>query len=131
MQQSGDRESITIRFDTESEKNQVLILMEALEIFAVKNAEYNDAWSKYGSYGAAFFMLDRAERVWQSVTTNTKFKTEDALDLINLCAFAIRSQNKGNIGGQRWPQMNEGPDYGYIHAKAEPKNHPSSIPVHE
>ena len=73
----------------------------------------------------------RAERVWQSVTTNTKFKTEDALDLINLCAFAIRSQNKGNIGGQRWPQMNEGPDYGYIHAKAEPKNHPSSIPVHE
>jgi hypothetical protein len=76
-------------------------MLEALAIFAERNARYNDGWRKYGAYGGAFFVKDRAERIWESMKSGN-FNIEDALDLINLSAFTIRSEREGNHGGEYW-----------------------------
>lgn len=104
---SEDKREIRITCETDTEAMQVTTVLQALDIFSAKNATYNDAWSKYGSYGAAFFIMDRAERIWQMMTEQHQMNPEDCLDLINLCCFCIRSQMVGNIGGQRWPKLNE------------------------
>jgi hypothetical protein len=101
-------ESVTITFDTESEKQQVLTVLNALEIFSRKNADYDDGWKCYGSYGAAFFIKDRANRIWRSMKGTLQINSEDALDLINLACFVIRSQTESNIGGEFWPEADDG-----------------------
>lgn len=99
---SPESNRVTITFETESERIQVMTVLEALQIFSVKNQEYNDGWKCYGAYGATFFIKDRANRIWRSMKKYQQFKREDALDLINICCFAIRSQMEGNLGGEYW-----------------------------
>lgn len=104
MSFSPEQHQVTIKFSTESEKIQVMTILEALQIFSTKNAEYDDGWKCYGTYGATFFIKDRANRIWRAVKSYQAFKREDALDLINLCCFAIRSQTSGNFGGEYWEE---------------------------
>lgn len=93
---------VKIIFSTESERQQILVVLEALAIFSNKNQQYQDGWQAYGSYGAAFFVKDRANRLWKSMKYRSRIKYEDALDLINLSCFLIRSQRAGNTGGEYW-----------------------------
>ena|SRR3982751_5077550 len=95
---------VVIKFESETERDQIMVVMEALAIFGVKNEQYHDGWRAYGLYGAGFFVKDRANRIWRKVKRDKQFNIEDALDLINLCAFAIRSQREGNVGGEYWEQ---------------------------
>lgn len=101
---ASDEEGMEIRItcDTESEAAQVAIVLQALDIFSKKNATYNDGWKAYGKYGACFFIKDRANRVWRMLKKSGEFNEEDALDLINICCFAIRSQREYNFGGEFW-----------------------------
>jgi len=95
---------IKITCDTESEAIQVATVLKALDIFSTKNAKYKDGWTAYGSYGAAFFIKDRANRIWRMIKEHGEINEEDALDLINLCCFVIRSQQGNNFGGEFWDE---------------------------
>ena len=53
--------------------------------------------------GAAFFVKDRSNRIWDALQANGKFMEEDAVDIINYAAFALISQDEGNLGGEFWP----------------------------
>jgi hypothetical protein len=104
MTQIGDTDAaeIRIKFDTKSDRDQALTVCQALGIFSEKNAKYNDGWRVYGTYGAAFFVKDRANRIWRMIKEHGTINEEDALDLINLCCFVIRSQRENNFGGEFW-----------------------------
>lgn len=97
-----DKKSFTIEYDNETEAEQILVIIKALYIFSKKNKKYSDGWKCYGSYGAAFFIKDRANRIWRMMKAEQKLNPEDALDLVNLAVFAIRSQDENNVGGEYW-----------------------------
>lgn len=102
--EDGDNQ-IHISFDTDSERDQILVIMDALAIFSAKNDKYDDGWRAYGEYGAAFFLKDRSNRIWRMMKAKGYFNHEDALDLINLACFAIRSQRENNYGGEFWDRL--------------------------
>jgi hypothetical protein len=110
MSISDEKQAVTITFDSPTERLQIVTVLKALEIFSKKNADYDDGWKVYGSYGACFFIKDRANRIWRSMKKKHKFNPEDALDLINLACFAIRSQELESVGGEYWPEFDEEPE---------------------
>jgi hypothetical protein len=117
----------TITFDTESERDQIMTVLDALGIFSQRNAKYDDGWRAYGKYGACFFMKDRANRVWKMLKKSGVFNEEDALDLINLCCFAIRSQRENNFGGEFWEPSDVLPNLDNDHDIEQAEQHVCAV----
>jgi hypothetical protein len=74
-----------------------------MAIFENRLSLYGDGWRRYGALGAAFFLKDRANRIWLALRDRKTMNVEDAQDLINTACFAIRSQMENNYGGEFWP----------------------------
>jgi hypothetical protein len=100
--------------ETDAEKDQLEVLLEALRIYAERNEHYKDNWTRMGWRGMLVRVQERAERLWDSLWDHqTELtdsflpardgKLDDALDLINFAAFTIRGVRAGNRDGEwRW-----------------------------
>lgn len=108
---SGDPEDYqakyTIFMHSDEEVEQMETMLEAYKIFLSRKVVYGEGgWKTYGAMGAAFFLKDRANRVWRSMRDRHVINEDDALDLINIATFAVRSDREGNVGGEFWPDDN-------------------------
>jgi hypothetical protein len=78
-----------------------LVQKEGLELFKKKNADYNDAFAKYGAIGILVRMGDKISRV-QSITTkqitliNSESLRDTLIDLHNYSAMAIMLLDEDN-----------------------------------
>jgi hypothetical protein len=66
-------------YDSDSDKAQAVILLEALTIYAERNERYKDNWRRMGWRGALIRLRERVERA-----------LDDVIDLINFAAFLVR-----------------------------------------
>lgn len=104
--------TITLLFETESERTQAEVLVGALSIYAQRNEEYRDNWVRMGWRGMLVRVRERAERLWDSLfwadlpeTDYSKWsarKLDDAYDAINFLAFLIRAVQTANRDGEWW-----------------------------
>lgn len=99
----GPKPVYTIHCDNEQQAEHLMFMLDAFKIYVERSGPYQQSWESYGFNGAAFFLKDRANRVWRSCQNTRNFKREDALDAINSAVFAIRSQMRENFGGEFWP----------------------------
>lgn len=103
--------TITLLFETQAERDQAEVLVEALGIYAGKNPKYNDNWIRMGYRGCLVRIRERAERLWdqfwdgptQICPDQEKVDVDDALDLINFAGFFVRGiRSEATRDGQWW-----------------------------
>jgi len=95
---------VKLLFESEAERAHFDILLRALQVHDERSSSRGTAgWRRYGYKGAAFFLKDRANRIWDTVQIHRTLYTDDAIDIINYAVFAIRSKHEDNYGGEFWP----------------------------
>jgi len=72
---------------------QFLVLMEALELFRVRDPHHKSLWKEYGASDTAFHCKSKALRLNVAPPEHL----DDALDLINYAAFTIRNVREGRL----------------------------------
>lgn len=79
---------------SDTNRKQLAVMLEALEIFDERNVKYGDAWKEGGWEDSALHLRSKAVRVYSS-TKGTLLKPfdylDDALDAINYAAFYVRN----------------------------------------
>lgn len=103
----------TVVVTTDSERQQADILLEALAVYAERNARYNDNWKRQGWRGSLFKLRLKVERIWDVWwamplvhergglgTTRPDADVDDVLDVINNAVFAVRCIRDGNRDGE-------------------------------
>lgn len=88
---------------------QAVTLVEALKVYAERNVIYRDNWKRMGLRGQLIRIRERAERLWDGCWEGGPLpgtaRSDDALDLINFAAFAIRAlRGETTHGGEWWPE---------------------------
>lgn len=95
-------------------RDQFLVLIEALEVYAERNLKYKDNWRRMGWRGMLIRVRERAERLWddlwdaepmlesEAAPPYQPHDVDDAIDLINLAAFLIRGVREGDRDGSWW-----------------------------
>jgi hypothetical protein len=90
-----------------SQARHAAILREAADVFAMKNASYQDSWRDQGWRGNVSRVLEKAKRIrsllWrQSVLLNgsKEHPRETLLDIVNTCVFAIINMDDGVEWGE-------------------------------
>jgi hypothetical protein len=108
--------TVTLLFETEAERAQASVLIEALEVYAERNKKYNDNWRRMGWRGQLIRVRERAERLWDYLwdgaprdasdiaLPHAPYDVDDALDLINFAGFLVRAVRDGNRDGTWWSQ---------------------------
>src|SRR5262245_17659558 len=89
--------------------SQAEVLLEALHVYAKRNAQYHDNWKRRGRRGRVVRIRERAERLWdqgdwsRETAPGPEPATDDAIDLINFAAFLVRA-NRGEAtrDGEWW-----------------------------
>jgi hypothetical protein len=97
-------DSVTIDVDDPQDRVYIGILFDAISIYAERKAKRGGGWRRYGFNGAAFFLKDRANRVWDACRLRGTFEREDAIDVLNYSIIAIMSLEENNFGGEFWPE---------------------------
>lgn len=69
---------------TETNGDQMGVLMEAMKTFGVKNEKYKDLWKDYGEEDILLHIKSKAARLMRAGDS------EDAIDLINYAVFYVR-----------------------------------------
>jgi hypothetical protein len=89
-------------YDSDSDKAQAVILLEALTIYAERNERYKDNWRRMGWRGALIRLRERVERAWDYLWDAEVSRApegqapvdapavDDVIDLINFAAFLVR-----------------------------------------
>jgi hypothetical protein len=95
---------ITIRYETDAERDHALVLCEALEIYGERNATRKDNWRKQGWRGPLYDLRDKVERVWDTFwnaepETADGADMDDVLDSINYAAILVRAVRLGDRDG--------------------------------
>ena len=101
----GDK-CITIIYDDADDQAHLKPIIQALKIYSGRRERYQSGWRRLGALGNAFFMKDRANRVWEALKNGPgcqSFNYEDCVDMINIAAFCYRSAHEENYGGEFWP----------------------------
>jgi hypothetical protein len=89
----------------ESVDAQRSILMDALDIYKQRNAQYHDSWKHSGWRGALFDMRKKVERAWKHLFNApddyySKEDEDELIDIINYAVFCIRAIREGNRDGK-------------------------------
>lgn len=104
MQIQDTNERMMIIFEHPSEREHFDVLLRAMEIFSERRPlRGSEGWRRYGAKGAAFFIKDRANRIWDTIQIHRMVYADDALDIINYAVFCIRAYEEDNYGGEFWP----------------------------
>lgn len=96
---------IVIHFETDSEREQLFVLLQAAAIYSVRNEMYNDNWQRQGWRGCMFKLRLKVERVWEAwwnaepAPQYPNKDVDDLLDAINCAAFAVRAIRTNNRDG--------------------------------
>jgi hypothetical protein len=89
--------------------DQEAIMERAIEVYRDRNVHYRDNWRRMGWRGMLFRIRERAERAWDALwdadPEGPQLQTDDLIDLINFCGFAIRAIEDGNRDGSWWGEM--------------------------
>jgi hypothetical protein len=106
--------TIMLLFETEAERRQAEVFVEALAKYAERNAHYHDNWRRMGYRGMLVRVRERAERLWDALfwsdgpTTDytlwSEARLDDAIDLINFAGFLVRAVRAANRDGNWWHQ---------------------------
>lgn len=90
-----------------SQARHAAVLQEAADLFAMKNASYQDSWRDQGWRGNVSRVLEKCKRIrallWrQSVLLNgsKEHPRETLLDIVNTCVFAIINMDDGVEWGE-------------------------------
>jgi hypothetical protein len=91
-----------------TDAEQVGVLVEAFRKFQEKNAKYRDLWKQGGWMDSAHHIRHKGARVAMLLTsdaslTEAETMEEDAIDLINYCAFFIRNIREARAKLQAQP----------------------------
>lgn len=106
----GDEESrLIVEFleangfeSTKTNVYQMRVYMKAMYIFAERNERYKDLWKKSGWFGNIFHIHHKALRLFRNFIREGgegEPSLDDAYDLINYAAFAIRCLELKNKWG--------------------------------
>lgn len=99
------QDQVTLIFEHPSEREHADVLFRALEIYIDRSRKRGaEGWRRYGAKGAAFFIKDRANRIWDTVNIHRVVYSDDALDIVNYAVFVIRADKEDNYGGEFWPE---------------------------
>jgi len=87
--------------DTDTNRQQLAIFLDAMHIFQERNAKYGDLWKEYGWRGNLLHVQSKAARVrkvwWDGKDPfGHNEDCDDAYDLINYTAFFIRNVGEDN-----------------------------------
>ena len=104
MRIEDTQDQVKIILESQSERDHVDVFIRALNLYSQRRRERgNDGWRRYGYKGAAFFIKDRSNRLWDSVQLKRTIHENDVLDIMNYAVFCIRSHREDNYGGEFWP----------------------------
>jgi hypothetical protein len=95
--------------DTDQNVHQVLVLLEALQVYDQRSQHYGQSWKNYGALSnllSSARKVDRLMEVWWDADADAppvlhKDGLDDAIDLINYTVFFIRNARAGNLTGVR------------------------------
>jgi hypothetical protein len=97
----------TLRIEkTETNIEQMKVMLEAFGIFMVRNSRYVDEWKRTGWRGMLFEARKKISRVWQVFWNGRQEKVgdsqyDDVFDAINYMVFFIRQhREKGRPWGE-------------------------------
>ena len=88
--------------DTDTNREQMNVFLDAMQIFELRNAKYGDLWKEYGWRGNLLHIQSKAARVrkvwWDDPAGGRADLSDldDARDLLNYTAFFIRNVEAGN-----------------------------------
>lgn len=93
---------IVVECNTDSELEQLNVLLEAFGLFQERNARYNDLWKEGGTPDSLHHMKSKHARTQASGATDTPEqqleRLDDPLDLINYTVFYILNLRAGRLG---------------------------------
>lgn len=100
----GAEPYLIVDYDTNSELDQLRVLLNAASLFAERNGAYNDNWRRQGWRGSLFKLRLKVERAWDvlwawPLDCEEQPSPDDLLDAINYAAFAIRQLRDGDRDG--------------------------------
>lgn len=81
-----------------SRRVQESVLYEAIEVFADRNAKYQDLFKKNSREEDGLHISSKGRRIAQQLTNGQPLDESDALDLINYVVFAIRNERGERVG---------------------------------
>lgn len=94
---------VVVRYTEDYEKEQLLVLLEALAIYADRNVTRKDNWRKQGWRGPLYDLRDKVERAWDLLwdydTPGPEPDLDDVLDSINYAAILVRAVRSGDRDG--------------------------------
>jgi hypothetical protein len=85
---------------------QARVLLRALVLYAERNEQYGDNWRRSGWRGVCVRIRERSDRLWDTMWPGTGAPgtaEDDAIDLINFCAFLVRAiEGETTRDGEWW-----------------------------
>lgn len=109
--QSAPMGGVLICPQTQGEREQLHVFIQALKVYSERNAKYNDNWRRMGWRGMLVRVRERAERLWDDLWDAEgplqrdgapEIDVDDAIDLINLTGFLVRGVHDGIRDGSWW-----------------------------
>lgn len=97
MSESGFQNAMgNLEIATETDRDQFRVLLEALDLFRVKNMKYMDLWKVKGYPDSLSHIEHKTDRLVLAKFRPLDFaqqlvSDQDAHDLINYCSFFIRN----------------------------------------
>jgi len=89
---------------TETNVQQMVVYLEAFELFVQRNSTYEDLWKDYGWMDTLTHLRSKSMRLvrkfWRESPSTDKILLDDAMDLINYAVFFVRNFRAGNKWGR-------------------------------
>jgi hypothetical protein len=103
-------ETVAIEMDGLNDKEQIVVFVEAYNLYKQRNLRHEDVWKESGWIGMLVDMRKKMDRTWNdfinvgSDEDASKMDLDSALDLLNFTVFFIRQirANERN-GNWNWP----------------------------
>lgn len=90
---------------TDAELAQVVVLLEAAQVYSKRNVKYKDNWKRMGWRGCLVRVRERSERLWDNLWTKKDVyedDLDDALDMINFLGFLVRGARGESTADGEW-----------------------------